>query len=80
MTRVSGTNIIKAPCCGALLATPAYSSINFMAWEYWTDDMNALFGDEAKHFLTFLVQVLRSSQVVSASRRLTSPGSTFPPP
>jgi hypothetical protein len=37
MTRVSGTNIIKAPCCGALLATPAYSSINFTAWEYWTD-------------------------------------------
>ena len=37
MTRVSGTNIIKTPCCGALLATPAYASINFMAWEYWTD-------------------------------------------
>lgn len=37
MTRVSGTNIIKTPCCGVLLATPAYSSINFMAWEYWTD-------------------------------------------
>lgn len=37
MTRISGTNIIKSPCCGALLATPAYASINFMAWEYWTD-------------------------------------------
>ncbi len=37
MTRVSGTNIIKSPCCGALMGTPAYSSINFMAQEYWTD-------------------------------------------
>ena len=37
MTRVSGTNIIKAPCCGALMSTPCYSSINFSAWEYWTD-------------------------------------------
>ncbi len=37
MTRVSGTNIIKSPCCGALMSTPAYSSINFRAWEYWTD-------------------------------------------
>ncbi len=37
MTRVSGTNIIKSPCCGALMGTPAYSSINFRAWEYWTD-------------------------------------------
>lgn len=37
MTRVSGKYIIKAPCCGALLATPAYSYINLMAWEYWTD-------------------------------------------
>lgn len=37
MTRISGTDIIKSPCCGALMSTPAYSSINFMAWEYWTD-------------------------------------------
>jgi hypothetical protein len=37
MTRVSGTNIIRTPCCAAELSTPAYSSLNFMAWEYWTD-------------------------------------------
>jgi hypothetical protein len=37
MTSISGTHIIKAPCCGAELGTPAYSSINFMASEYWTD-------------------------------------------
>lgn len=37
MTIISGTTIVKAPCCGALLATPAYASINFMAFEYWTD-------------------------------------------
>lgn len=37
MTRVTGTNIIRTPCCGALLSTPSYASINTMAWEYWTD-------------------------------------------
>jgi hypothetical protein len=37
MTRVAGTNIIKAPCCGALYSTTAYASINFMASEHWTD-------------------------------------------
>jgi len=37
MTRVSGTNIIKAPCCGALYSTTAFASINFMASEHWTD-------------------------------------------
>jgi hypothetical protein len=40
MTRVSGTNIIKTPCCGALMSTPSYSSLNFSAWEFWTDGYN----------------------------------------
>lgn len=37
MTRIAGLNIIKTPCCGALLSTTGYASINFMAFEYWTD-------------------------------------------
>lgn len=37
MTRVRGTRIIKAPCCGAEMSTPNYLSMNFLAWEYWTD-------------------------------------------
>ena len=37
MTRIAGTNIIKAPCCGDLYSTTAFASINFMASEHWTD-------------------------------------------
>jgi hypothetical protein len=37
MTRIAGTSIIKAPCCGALYSTTAFASINFMASEHWTD-------------------------------------------
>ena len=37
MTRISGINIIKAPCCGALYSTVAFASINFTASENWTD-------------------------------------------
>ncbi len=37
MTYISGKYIIATPCCGAHLATSAYSSINFTASEYWTD-------------------------------------------
>jgi hypothetical protein len=37
MTYISGKHIIATPCCGAHLATSAYSSINFTASEYWTD-------------------------------------------
>ena len=37
MTRIAGTNIIKAPCCGAFYSTTAFASINFMASEHWTD-------------------------------------------
>lgn len=44
MTRISGTNIITASCCGALYSTTAFASINFMASEHWTDgqDENSL--------------------------------------
>jgi hypothetical protein len=37
MTRIAGTSIIKAPCCGALYSTTAFASINFTASEHWTD-------------------------------------------
>ena len=37
MTRIAGTNIIKAPCCGAFFSTVSFASINFMASEHWTD-------------------------------------------
>jgi hypothetical protein len=44
MTRIAGTNIIKAPCCGAFYSTTAFASINFMASKHWTDgqDENSL--------------------------------------
>ena len=44
------------------------------------DDMNALFADKAKLFLVICVQALRRSKTASTSRRVTRPGSTFPPP
>jgi hypothetical protein len=37
MTRIAGVNVIRTPCCGRKYATTAYASINFMAWEHWTD-------------------------------------------
>ena len=37
MTKVSGKNVVAAPCCRALYTTPAYGSINLSASEYWTD-------------------------------------------
>lgn len=37
MTRISGEVILRTPCCGALMRAPRYASLNFMAWEYWTD-------------------------------------------
>jgi hypothetical protein len=43
-------------------------------------DMNALFGGKANIFGVYPNQALRSSKAVSASRRVTSPGNTFPPP
>jgi hypothetical protein len=37
MTSVSGYNINKTACCGTQYRTLRYRSMNFMAWEYWTD-------------------------------------------
>ena len=37
MTIISGVRILAAPCCGARYAAPRYRSMNFMAFEYWTD-------------------------------------------
>lgn len=37
MTRVRGFRILAAPCYGQRYAFPRYVSMNFMAFEYWTD-------------------------------------------
>lgn len=37
MTMVRGVRILVAPCCGQRYALPRYVSMNFMAFEYWTD-------------------------------------------
>lgn len=37
MTIVRGVRILEAPCCGQRYAFPRYVSMNFMAFEYWTD-------------------------------------------
>jgi len=37
MTRTAGFNLYRAPCCGAACSRPRYLSMNFSAWEYWTD-------------------------------------------
>jgi hypothetical protein len=37
MTMVRGVRIVEAPCCGVQYALPRYLSMNFMAFEYWTD-------------------------------------------
>lgn len=37
MTIVRGVTILAAPCCGARYVFPRYASINFSAFEYWTD-------------------------------------------
>jgi hypothetical protein len=37
MTIVSGHAIIASPCCGTSYRIPQYSSINLMAFGYWTD-------------------------------------------
>ena len=41
MTRISSSyRIIQAPCCVAEYRTTIYTSINFTAYEYWTDGQN----------------------------------------
>ncbi len=37
MTRIANFTLTIAPCCGAIYSTPRYRSMNFSAWEYWTD-------------------------------------------
>lgn len=37
MTIARGVRILAAPCCGQRYAFPRYVSMNFMAFEYWTD-------------------------------------------
>ena len=37
MTRVRVVRVGAAPCCGARYALPRYLSMNFSAFEYWTD-------------------------------------------
>ncbi len=37
MTTIAGYNISAAPCCGKTYRTIRYRSMNFAAWEYWTD-------------------------------------------
>jgi hypothetical protein len=37
MTRISGVRILEAPCCAKQYSFPRYMSMNFSAFEYWTD-------------------------------------------
>jgi hypothetical protein len=37
MTIVRGIQIFASPCCGVQYAFPRYVSMNFSAFEYWTD-------------------------------------------
>jgi hypothetical protein len=37
MTRISGEYLVLATCCGKVLTTPSYSSVNLTANEHWTD-------------------------------------------
>lgn len=37
MTSIAGYNLSATPCCGVIYKTLNYRSMNFSAWEYWTD-------------------------------------------
>ena len=37
MTIISGVRLMRAPCCGRIFSFPNYRSMNFSAFEYWTD-------------------------------------------
>lgn len=37
MTTIGGVRIVAAPCCDTRYSAPIYLSMNFMAFEYWTD-------------------------------------------
>lgn len=42
MTISRGVRVLAAPCCGARYAFPNYVSMNFSAFEYWTDGWREL--------------------------------------
>lgn len=42
MTIVRGVIAVAAPCCGARYSIPRYASMNFSAFEYWTDGWREL--------------------------------------
>ena len=48
MTSIAGYSLNITPCCGTTYSTPRYRSINFSAWEYWTDGYRegALFSND----------------------------------
>lgn len=48
MTSIAGYSLNITPCCGTTYSTPRYRSINFTAWEYWTDGYRegALFSND----------------------------------
>ncbi|MBY0240259.1 MAG: hypothetical protein K2X55_13180 [Burkholderiaceae bacterium] len=37
MTIISGVRVMCSPCCGKYFSFPNYRSMNFSAFEYWTD-------------------------------------------
>lgn len=37
MSIISGVRVMRSPCCGNYYAFPNYRSMNFSAFEYWTD-------------------------------------------
>lgn len=37
MTSIAGYNVNTTPCCGTTYSMPRYRSMNFSAWEHWTD-------------------------------------------
>ena len=76
MTRISYSHrIVQAPCCGAEYRTNIYTSINFTAYEYWTDGQNvdSLFpSDGGLRFCTcgqyFLLQNCDHLRVISEAK------------
>jgi len=37
MTRITGKNVLRTPCCGTFVSAASYGSVNLMAHEHWTD-------------------------------------------
>ncbi len=60
MTIIRGVRIVAAPCCGARYAVPRYVSMNFMAFEYWTDgwcDGSLMPNDQVLRVLFWLILI-----------------------